>query len=117
MYKANLAITTGFLAFYFLFGRNNWFLYIALTVGALTLLVPAIARWISFGWFKLAEGLGFVNSRILLSIVFFVFLLPVALLYRAFNRNILSLRSGRSEASVFVERNHTYTANDLENIW
>lgn len=117
MYKANLAIATGFLALYFIFGRRDWLLIIALTVGALTLLIPALARWISFGWFKLAEGLGYVNSRILLSLVFFVFLLPVALLYRLANRNPLSLRNSRQTDSMFVERNHVFSPKDMDNIW
>lgn len=117
MYKANLAISTGFLALYFLFGRQEWLLYVALGVGALTLLLPALARWVSFGWFKLAEGLGYINSRILLSLVFFAFLFPIALLYRLSNRNPLALRHGRRATSLFTERNHTYSAKDLDNIW
>ncbi len=117
MYKANLAIATGFLALYFIFDRRDWLLIVALTVGALTLLLPALARWVSFGWYKLAEGLGYVNSRILLSLVFFVFLLPVALLYRLANRNPLSLRNNRQTNSMFVERNHIYSPKDMDNIW
>jgi len=117
MYKANLAISTGFLALYFIFGKKDWFLFIALGVGILTLLLPVLARWISFGWFKLAEGLGYINSRLLLSIVFFLFLLPIALLYRLANRNPLALRNGRRASSLFSERNHTYSAKDMENIW
>ncbi|WP_338869399.1 SxtJ family membrane protein [Spirosoma sp. SC4-14] len=117
MYKANLAISTGFLALYFIFGKKESLLFIALGVGALTLLLPTLARWISFGWFKLAEGLGYINSRILLSIVFFLFLLPVALLYRLANRNPLALRNGRRANSLFSERNQTYSAKDMENIW
>lgn len=117
MYKANLAIATGFLVLYVVFGRRDWLLFVALGVGLLTLLLPALARWVSWGWFKLAEGLGYVNSRVLLTLIFFGFLLPVALLYRMVNRNLLALRSGRSAQSVFTERNHTYAAKDLENSW
>lgn len=117
MYKANLAIATGFLALYFLVGRRDWLLIVALTVGALTLLLPVLARWVSFGWFKLAEGLGYVNSRVLLSLIFFIFLLPIALLYRLANRNPLALRNNRQTDSLFVERNHTYSAKDMDNIW
>jgi hypothetical protein len=117
MYKANMAIATGFLVLYLIFDRRDWLLFVALGVGALTLLIPALASWLSFGWFKLAEGLGYVNSRILLSLVFFVFLFPIAFIYRLVNRNLLTLRSGRSDSSIYADRNHTYTAKDMDNIW
>ena len=38
------------------------------------------------GWLKFADALAVVNSRLLLSVVFYVFLTPLALLYRLFNR-------------------------------
>ena len=117
VYKANLVISTGLLVLYIFVFPNRYLLYTGTAVGLLTVLWPGLARWISWGWYKLAEGLGYVNSRILLTLVFFVFLLPIALLYRLFNRNIFALRSGRTDKSLYKERNHRYSANDLENVW
>jgi hypothetical protein len=117
IYKANLAIATGLLVLYTFVYPNRYLLYSSMTVGALTLLWPALAQWISWGWYKLAEGLGYVNSRVLLTLVFFGFLLPIATLYRLFNRDMLSLKSGRTDKSLYKERNHTYSANDLKNVW
>jgi len=37
-------------------------------------------------WLKLSKLLGEINSKILLSIVFFIILTPVAFLYRIFNK-------------------------------
>ena len=116
--KANLAIATGFLAIYLFTGqRHNWLLYVSVAVGAFALLLPVVSRWVAFGWFKLAEGLGWVNSRIILSAVFFVMLLPFALLLRLFNKTGLWFRSGKTAKSIYIERNHQYSAKDLENIW
>lgn len=117
IYKANLAISTGLLVLYMFVYPSRYLLYVGTSVGALTLLWPALAQWISWGWYKLAEGLGYVNSRILLTLVFFGFLLPVAVLYRFFNRDMLALKSGRTDKSLYKERNHTYSADDLKNVW
>lgn len=117
IYKANLAISTGLLVLYMFVYPSRYLLYVGTSVGALTLLWPTLAQWISWGWYKLAEGLGYVNSRILLTLVFFGFLLPVALLYRFFNRDMLALKSGRTDKSLYKERNHTYSADDLKNVW
>jgi len=117
VYKANLAISTGLLVLYVFVFPNRYLLYTGTAVGVITLVWPGLAQWISWGWYKLAEGLGYVNSRILLTIVFFGLLLPVALLYRFFNRNVFALRSGRTDKSLYHERNHRYAASDLENVW
>ena len=116
VYKANLAIITGLLVLYFV-SPNRYLLYVSTAVGVLTIIWPGLAQWISWGWYKLAEGLGYVNSRILLTVLFFGFLMPIALLYRLFNRNIFALRSGRTDESMYRKRNHRYSADDLKNTW
>lgn len=62
VYKANLAISTGLLVLYVFAYPNRNLLYVGTVVGVITLLWPALAQWISWGWYKLAEGLGYVNS-------------------------------------------------------
>jgi hypothetical protein len=52
----------------------------------------------------------------LLSIIYFVFLLPIAWISRLFTKDPLALRN-RKTLSLFVTRNHLYTKKDLENIW
>jgi len=116
--KANLAIATGFLAIYLFTGqRHHGLLYVATAVGAFALLLPVVSRWVAYGWFKLAEGLGWVNSRIILSAVFFALLLPVALLFRLFNKSGVWFQRGRAAKSVYMDRNHRYAPRDLENAW
>jgi hypothetical protein len=118
-YKSLLVMVTGFLVLYFVF-RNKpagaYFLYTAIIVGLLGSFIPIAGDWIVKGWYKLAEGLGWINSRILLGAVFFLLLTPIALVYRIFAKNPLKLKKG-SDASLFDERNHKFTAEDLENPW
>jgi hypothetical protein len=113
--KAQLVIVTGLLVLYFIFDAL-FLLYAAVAIGVLSIAVPAAGNLIVKGWYKLAEVLGAINGRILLSIVFFIILFPIAVLSRIGKKNPLTLKRD-NEKSAFAERNHLYTAKDLENVW
>lgn len=86
---------------------------IALSVGILSFFIESAIVWV---WEKFALALGWINTRIILSLVFFIFLTPFAVLSRLFSKNS-SLKLKNKKNTTFVERNHTYTKKDLENIW
>ena len=114
-YKTILVIVTGLLAIAWIFdlpllGK------IAVVISAISICIPAAARGIEWVWFKIALGLGWVNSRILLSVIYFIFLLPIAWLSRLFTKDPLALRKNK-RATLFVTRDHLYTGKDLEDIW
>lgn len=114
-YKTILVIVTGLLALAWIFnipllGK------LALATGAASIFFPPFARAIVWAWFKISLGLGWANSRILLSIVYFLFLMPIAWLSRLFTKDPLVLKKQKRE-TLYVTRNHLYTGKDLENIW
>lgn len=92
----------------------NWCLYLALVIAAIGLFVPPIANAIRWAWYKLAEGLGAITSRILLAIIFFLLLTPIAFLYRFFQRKKWVSYDSQS---AWITRNHTFQKEDLENPW
>ena len=49
-------------------------------------------------WMKLAEGMAFVSSRIILAIIFFLVLTPIGLIKRATGWDPLQRRSGSRES-------------------
>lgn len=112
--ETSLVLTTGFLVV-FLMTKMKVFLYIALLFGLIGILIPALAKLIAIAWFKLADALNYVVSRILLGTVFFLFLCPIAFIYRLFKKDKLNLR--KPSASLWIERNYQYQSTDLENIW
>jgi hypothetical protein len=114
-YKTMLVIVTGLLVVALIF-NISWLITVAMVVGLVTAFIPIAAKGVEWFWFKLAFVLGWVNSRILLSIIYFAFLLPIAWLSRLFTKDPLALRK-RKTSTLFVERNHLYTKKDLENIW
>ena len=65
---------------------HAWLIYLAAALLALALFPNPLATLITKGWLKFSEVLGAVMSRVVMTLIFFFFLTPIALLYRLFNR-------------------------------
>lgn len=115
-YKDILVIVLGFLFFYLL-TKKSFLLYISGGVALAGVSSEFMAEKIVWGWYKLAEGLGYVSSRILLSVIFFLFLTPLAMLYRLSRRTDVLQLKRKSSGSYFTERRHLYVKEDLEKMW
>ncbi len=115
--EAALVICTGLLVLYWFFD-NLYFLITATAIGVVALLSPFLAGKIAWLWYKLAEILGRINGFIILTVLFFLFLTPLAWLSKFFKKDGLQLkRKTDPEDSYFIERNHTFSKKDLENLW
>lgn len=88
---------------------------IALVIGGLSILSSKLENLIVYLWGKIALILGWINTKIILSLVFYIFLTPFAILAKIFSKNDLQLKNPKK--TTFVVRNHKYTKKDLENIW
>ena len=112
--------TLGVLALFFLvlnvISPRPLFVYVALALLIIGLFIKPLAAQISKGWLKFAEVLGTFNSKLILSLTFYLFLTPIAFLFRVFTKNPLMLKT-ENAASFYTERNHTYTGADLEKMW
>lgn len=99
----------------FLINKNVNLLYAALGLAGIALLIPALSRKIDWVWMKFAELIGAVMNKVILSVVFFVILMPVAFLSRLFRKD--PYKGKRGAGSFFLDRNFTYTAKSLEELW
>jgi len=113
-YEALLAIVTALVLAYW-FTELRIFLNIALVLALAGLLVKAVARGVDWLWQTLTRALGWVSSRLLLGAVFFLFLTPIAWLYRRFSGDNLKLR--RQKDSYFFVREQEYEGKDLRHPW
>lgn len=111
--KTQLVIVTGLLVIAVIFDTEIP-VYLALIAGLLSFIPPVGDRMV-WGWYKLAEGLGWFNSRVLLSLVYYLIVTPIALLFRLFGNDPLHLKD--KNVSMYNFREHTYTKKDLENPW
>jgi len=115
-YKTILVIVSGLLVISWIF-EIPLLISIAVGVGMmLSALFPFVAKWIEWGWLKLALALGWINARILFTIIYFLFLLPIAWFSRLFTKDPLKLK-GKHLTTLYTSRDHQYKKEDLENIW
>ena len=97
------------------FTNNDLFYKLAIPVLLMNMIFPMFYYPFAILWFGLSNLLGTIVSKILLSIVFFIIVLPVALLRRMLGKDSLLLKKfKKSSESVMKTRNQTYVATDLE---
>ncbi|MBM3441260.1 MAG: hypothetical protein FJX89_01035 [Bacteroidetes bacterium] len=110
-----LVITLGMVAVYVI-TRMNWALLTALGIGVAGLLSQGLAEKIDWLWMKLTYVLSLIVPNILLSVVFYVFLTPIALLSRLFgNSNPLDLKN--TSPSLFKDHKGKMDAASFEKPW
>jgi len=109
-----LVISMGFLVLYLLFSWT-WAIWVALATGVTGALSGHAARLIETGWMKLGHLLGLIIPNILLGAVFYLVLLPVALLSRISGKDPLRLSSRYD--SYFFDVNREYDRKGFEKTW
>lgn len=97
------------------FTANITWVIPAIVVLILTMTVPIVFKPLSVLWFGLANLLGHVVSTVILSVLFFVVLMPIGVIRRVGGADALGLKKWRNgDVSAFVVRDHPYTAEELE---
>ena len=95
--------------------KKNEFLWVAIVLLVLDMIFPMIFKPFAFLWFGLSRVLGTVMSKIMLALVFFLVVFPMGFIRSILGKDSLRLHQFRKEkTSVFAERNHEYTAADLD---
>jgi hypothetical protein len=98
------------------FTKNNNFYIAAIPALVINMAFPMFYYPFAMVWLTLTNLLGAVVSRILLSIVYVLILLPIGLIRRATGKDSLNLKGfKKSASSVMVVRDHEFTANDIKN--
>ena len=121
IYETLLVIAGGFLFLWLILyvGKEiEWAFYIPHGIFALIVLsmaIKPIGKYITIGWYKFSEAIGFVMQRVLLSAVFYLFLFPIAMLAGGSSRKELKFK--KRDSSYYDERNKEYDAKSMENIW
>ena len=96
-------------------GGRVW-LWLAVAALVVNMASPGVYRRFAHIWLNFSHILGAAVSRVVLTFEFFLLVLPIGLIRRLMGRDPMALKKWkRGDASVFVERNHTYTPADLKN--
>ncbi|HWY40246.1 MAG TPA: SxtJ family membrane protein [Chthoniobacterales bacterium] len=76
---------------------------------------PRALKYVYIAWMALAFTLGFVMSNVILALFFFLFVTPIGLLARLFQKDFLARRWDKQAATYWIERaNEKRTAQTYE---
>jgi len=106
--------------------HNNTWLIAGIGLQLINMINSNFFHYPAIFWFSLANLLGFITSKVLLTLIFSIVILPIGLSRRLFakmikdpdNNNFDSLRLlqwKKAANSVFKTRDHIYTKKDIIN--
>ena len=113
--KTVLTVCVGILVFYF-FSKLEWLLYTALIIGIIGVFSTYLSMVIDNLWMKLAWLLSYIFPTIMLSLVFFLIVFPLAILYKLFSRTDNLMLKNRKE-SLLMGTNKLFTKTSFEKPW
>ncbi len=88
---------------------------IATIILVVTMVMPVVFKPLAYIWFGFAHVLGTIASKVLLTVVYLILVLPVGLFRQIAGKDSLRLKQWKkAEASVFTVRNHTFSSTDID---
>jgi hypothetical protein len=109
-----LTLVTALLVFYLIF-KLRFLVIFALVIGLTGIFSEFLSNKISYIWLKFAEITGKITSRILLTLIYYCILTPVAFLSNLFNKDKMNFK--RSTNTYWVKREKVFIPEDFENVW
>jgi hypothetical protein len=110
-----LTITVGFLFLYSVL-RWNGLLVASLITGMIGLFSDYLSQKIEWAWLQLTILLSFIVPNILLSLIFYLILFPIAFLSRVFGKkDEMLLEKGIS--TYYFDRNKNFSEKDFIHPW
>ena len=67
------------------------------------LLMPSVLRLVYTTWMKIGHGIGWVNTRIILGVLFYILVLPMGLIMRLFGKDPMTRKLDKSVSSYRVK--------------
>lgn len=102
-----------FLIFGYLKGSKDLLLLAGVFL-SVSIFAPQMMYPVALSWQKLAELLGLVVPKIFFGVVFFAIILPIGSLRRFLKGDMLFISKWREAKTVFIERNHRFVKQDIE---
>lgn len=97
------------IAAFALWREKAWYVWPA-GIGAplvvLGAVVPSILRPVYFAWMSMAVVLGFVMTRVILTLFFFLVLTPVGLFFKLIGRDALHRKIDRSGTTYWIDKKY-----------
>jgi hypothetical protein len=114
IYGSGLALILIGLILYIIYKER---IFVDITLGLVILLMiwPSPFKYFGYFWFAFGEALGYIVSRIILSVIFIILVVPVGFLKRAKIRKNMQLNIfKRDTTSVFKSRDYHFSEKDFD---
>jgi Saxitoxin biosynthesis operon protein SxtJ len=96
--------------------KHNLTIKIAVFCVLIIMIKPSLIYPFTFIWLNISDLLGKIMSRAILTVVFIFVLVPVGFVRKISGKDNLKLNQfKKSDKSVFINRDHTFTSEDMMN--
>lgn len=93
----------------------HYFLPLGVGLLVVTMTAPGLFKPFAKFWFGFSHTLGTVVSRTLLTLLFYIMVMPVGLIRRVLGKDAMQLKKWKqAQTSVFHDRDHLFTRQDLQ---
>lgn len=100
----------------YIYSSREWLIIVAIAIGVLSITFRNAADKIDFLWFKLSWILGKILPNVLLTLIFYLLLMPLAFLSRLFGKkDLLKLKDHYS--SLYIKNTEVIDKKYFERLW
>lgn len=112
--ETGMLLTLVVLLFGVFTGRHMYYTA-AVVILLINLILPILFKPLAMVWFGLAQVLSMVSSKIILTLLFVLLVVPVGWWRRWRGKDPLQLKAFRQDwSSAFKTRNHSFVSTDLD---
>jgi hypothetical protein len=98
------------------FTKHDYYYMLAIPVLVIDMTFPMFYYPFAMVWLGLTNLLGAVMSRVLISIVYILILMPIGIIRRLMGKDSMNLKGFKKDTkSVMVVRDYEFTAKDITN--
>ena len=101
---------------FFVITKKMILVYSLVSIIGIALFIPLLSSSLLKYWNMLIHFIGRVNSYLLLSVTFLIFLVPIAVILRIWKKSRFEGKEASSE-SYFITRDHIYEGADMKELW
>lgn len=100
-----------------LYMKLQLFIILAGTFLFIGIFAKRLSAVIANGWLSIAHLISALNSKIMLTIIYYLMLAPLAILYRLNAKKFEDNSHGKTASTLWRIREHVYVSSDLDKLW
>ena len=95
----------------------EWLYFVTLALLLIALLSKRSSSKVADLWLRVTNLIGTTITIIIMTLIYYLFLTPIALLYRLLRKNQVMLKKDKNIVTYYNDYNKTFTKRDFEKMW